>query len=426
MSNPSHRAADVALLLGATLLILMPAADTWLHLDPTTPAQEKRELAPSPSVSGSTAEWTAFPRAFDRWLSDHVGLRNTLLAVDSRIKVQLLGTPPGPAVEVLIGRHGWLYYTGGYGLEYAQRTNPLSARDLHRWCQVMEARQQWLAARGIRFLFVLAPNKETVYPEHLPQWLRGMERPSRADQLLGALRDRTGVVVLDLRPVLLEARKEHRVFSITDSHWSSVGAHRAYQAIMEQLGTWFPAARPHPLRDFAQVKAPFSGDLATMLGASSYLREEGIKLRPRRGWTARFELAPEYATLRPWAPSYRPVRSKKRGSAIGRVVMIRDSFGEALKRLLAEHIGSCVYLWLDVGFPTELIEKERPDVVILELVERQLSIYPPKNPPLPPDDVTAVRRRAGNSSPPSVGPLLGPLRALAGGRERRAGAAAAR
>ena len=46
------------------------------------------------------------------------------------------------------------------------------------------ARRDWLAERGIKYLVVVAPNKNTVYPEMLPGGFEKATDDSQLDQLL--------------------------------------------------------------------------------------------------------------------------------------------------------------------------------------------------------------------------------------------------
>ena len=90
---------------------------------------------------------------------------------------------------------------------------------------------------------------------------------------------------------------------------------------------------------------------------------------------------------------------EREDSQIPRAVVFRDSFSTALIPFLSEHFGRIVYLW-QYDLDAEVIERERPDVVILQMTERALASHPPTNPPM-------QRARAGDPSEP-VDPPSGP------------------
>jgi alginate O-acetyltransferase complex protein AlgJ len=382
MERTGGRAVEITLAALCGLIVLVPAADTFLRRDPTKPPQERRQLASCPALPRTMPQVLAFPRQADAWLADHFGLRSSILAVNSRIKVLGLGVAPSLQADVLIGRDGWLYYTGDRALDYMLRRNPFTQPELDAWCAIAEAQRKWLEARGIGYLLVIAPNKESIYPEHLPAWLHIPERPSRADQLVTALHARTQVDVLDLRPVLREAKSARRVFQVTDTHWSTLGAHAAYMAIMDRMVASFPEVRPRPLSEFHQAQKWHSGgDLARLLGVDDILREELYWVAPISKAQSKRIATSELASLATWTTGSKPVVTERPSGAIRRGFFLRDSFGEALLPLLSEHFSRAVYLWWSAGFPAEAIAREKPDILVIELVERTLSTYTPTLPP---------------------------------------------
>src|SRR5262249_5565752 len=153
---------------------------------------------------------------------------------------------------------GWLFYSGRPGDTTPPRVPPFRAEELEYWRCVLEARRDWLAARGIRYLLVIAPDKQTIYPELLPAALRP-PAASRHDQLLAHLRPHPRVNVLDWREPLRQAKAGEQVYHRTDSHWNERGAFVAYQQILAALSAWFPDLQALPRSAFQTATRPTSG-----------------------------------------------------------------------------------------------------------------------------------------------------------------------
>jgi len=65
--------------------------------------------------------------------------------------------------------------------------------------------------------------------------------------------------------------------------------------------------------------------------------------------------------------------------SLSRAIVFQDSFGEALRPFLSERFQRVVYSW-QVVFDPGMIERERPAVVIHEMVERTLMVnLPPRS-----------------------------------------------
>jgi hypothetical protein len=75
----------------------------------------------------------------------------------------------------------------------------------------------------------------------------------------------------------------------------------------------------------------------------------------------------------------RSISIRSGGEGLPTLVMFRDSFGTALGDLLSRHFRKAVYVTSDL-FDRDLIDRERPDVVIVEMVERALMSPAPSDP----------------------------------------------
>jgi hypothetical protein len=69
-----------------------------------------------------------------------------------------------------------------------------------------------------------------------------------------------------------------------------------------------------------------------------------------------------------WRQGSDPVVSRN-NRCQGKAVIFRDSFGNAWKPFLGYHFSEVVYLWQH-EWDTDFLEREKPDVVIDEVVER--------------------------------------------------------
>jgi len=363
------------------VVLAFPALDTLLGIDRTPPPQEKRQLAARPGAPHSSNALASFPGAFDAYVSDHFGFRSLLVRLEARVAVLWLGVPPSPKVNVMVGRNGWLFFTGDQTIPYIEGTNLFGEAELRAWSVSLRQRNDWLARRGIRYLVVFAPGSPSIYPEFLPRWVRPSTRGTRLDQLMAAMSSHPEVAVLDLRPSLVEVKKLAVVYSPTDTHWNNLGSWAAYRAIMGRLSAWFPAAHVSPFDTFNVAWADGGGgDLAMMADIQGMIKEPMAWMAPKQGFQARATHASDYDALRPWPRGMEPVITERRDAQIPRAVVFRDSFSMSVAPFLSEHFGRAVYLWIP-EFEPSVIEREKPDLVIQEYAERLLSVVNPANPP---------------------------------------------
>jgi len=365
---PADRGSLVFLACLFVLALALPPADMFLRFDPSPPLDEKRELAALPAVPRALGALDRFPRDFDAWFQDRFGFRDTLIRAEAYIRVVLF--EQDAAGEVLVGDHGWLYVGKPEALKSYRRDAPLTEAEIDGWLAHLEGLRAALAERGVRFLFVVPPNKGTIYPEHLPERFRTATGTKRIDQLYEALRARSAVETLDLRPALVAARRSELIYARTDTHWNDRGAWVAAQAFRERLAEWFPAiaAVPLPGVEFHEEKRP--GDLAVMAGVDAFYPEfwpvavfDAPAPRP-------VALAPaEAEPLFPWCPPTRELTSGN--DALPRALWFHDSFAVALAPMIARDFSTSRWVWAPkVDFAS--VDAFRPDVVVWEVGERLL------------------------------------------------------
>ncbi len=359
MEQPSRtrRATEIALVLMFLAIISLPLAGKLL---PTTGAfalTENRRPAPFPGIELKGWSIVSFPRRFERYWNDSFAFRWYLIRWHSMSKLAL-GVSPSP--KALVGRDGFLFYAGEQSVDYFRAVKPFTARELAHWREDLERRRALLAELGVRYLVVVAPNKETIYPEFMPAALRPVRAETRLDQLVADLRANSRVEIVDLRGALRRAKESGRVYHRTDTHWNDVGAAVAAKEILARLSAWFPDLEAQPA-GAVKVRMEKGGDLARILALEDRFPEEQIEV---------VRSAPPRARKLPGTPDYMQITEC--GECRGpRVVMNRDSFGANLAPLLAEHFSRAIFVD-GTKIDGTLVEKERPAIVIQEFVERAL------------------------------------------------------
>jgi alginate O-acetyltransferase complex protein AlgJ len=269
--------------------------------------------------------------------------------------------------SALIGKDGWLFYTGANSMNDYQKTSPFSSQDVEEIQRKLDGFYDRLTAQGIKLLVVIPPNKNTIYPEYMPDEIAVIGKESRLDQLINYEQQHGKAKILDLRPALKAARSQHQIFYQKDTHWNNYGAFIAYQEIMKVLQGWFPNIKAHPLSDFRFVLKGKEGDIASNLVKSTNASENELVMEPlfQQNYTSRswLEDKDSRGNLTTWSAD----------SNLPRLLMYRDSFTIALQPFLSDHFSRAVYIF-DRPENETYVTTEKPDVVIIEVTERYLSL----------------------------------------------------
>jgi hypothetical protein len=307
---------------------------------------EKHPLAPNPGFPQDASAALAYPRTMDTYIQDNFGLKRHLAFVPA-LKYHFV---EGAVVnEVIVGKDDWLFFSGDESIPKHRGLKCLSDDRMLAIASRLAALRAATEAHGGRFIFTIAPDKQSIYPEYLPSWMQRIGPCSVYDQAVRTART-SGITVVDLRPVLLGAKASgDRVYHQTDTHWNEKGASIAAARILAQAGVRLNTDElPKP------VSANRTGDLALMLNMPE-LQEEVLQY-------------PLGAAVKGETRSGIP-----RGPS---VLLIGDSFSLVLMDFFEPaHVGRPSWVHARRKEDAEkLIADTRPSIVILEIAERALGL----------------------------------------------------
>jgi hypothetical protein len=368
----------IALFFVAALFI--PLVGTCFHWDPV-PSSENRAMARLPGQPRDFKQFSRFSELFLGYYRDHFGFRNTLIRSLSLAKFHG-GLAFDQGTNIILGKDGWLFYPSDPHSFLADRNlEPFTSAELDVWQRMLEQRFKFCADHGIPFIAVVPPDKQAIYPEFLPDELSRLGPESRLDQLIERLRDTNSPVhLIDLRPILREAKKYHRIYFKTDTHWNDYGGYAAYPVILDAVNNVLPGVKliPQPLGNFSAHSSTKSGDLAYFLNLYYEYREDWPELVRRIPFPMAVHADNPFA----------PVITKGTDPRAPSLYMIHDSFTLYLYQFLGPNFSRVCWEWTKVMNGSQVLSF-KPDVVIDEFVER--TMYQP----VPEDtaDIRAVQPR---------------------------------
>ncbi len=309
--------------------------------------KEKRKLAEFPKFREDGKLNFDYFSQFESWFSDHMALRQELVTADGRLRSAVFGTSANP--DVIVGRDGWLYY--GDTADDFLRINTLSSRGIENIRHNLELVDNWCSQNNAQFIFTCAPNKNTVYPEHMPFNYKSSGSASNYEMLTEALSG--DEFFCDMKKTILETDSSIPLYHKTDTHWNNLGAYAGHVKLMEMLGRescpagtgWF-------------TRNDRLGDLAAMLYPAESARDTQVysDYEYTYVYEGRFR-ALDDVTIKTHC-----------GTGEGELLMFRDSYGEAILPYMAECFEKAEFSRAVPYRLTDISGK----TVIIEIVERNL------------------------------------------------------
>ena len=266
--------------------------------------------------------------------------------------------------EFYLSGRNWLAYTKDY-------SRSLTHEELQEIYSKLEGLKAHLEPKEIQLLVIIAPIKNTIYPEYVPNEIPIISEKSRMDQVISYQQEHEGVEILDLRPILFQARKERHVFYSSDTHWNPYGAYSVYQEIISRLTEEFPEMSPYEFYEFVyESDETRVGDIARVTNTN--LVEEFFFLKLKNSNSNKI-------VNRSYKLDEKNVKIKtpvnifiKTDKSLPDLLMYHDSFAFSLMQFLPNHFHQSTFIRVISAIDISFIESRKPDVVIIEFAERTL------------------------------------------------------
>ncbi len=377
------RLSNLIFILISAAICLAPSLGMALGL--SEPSYENRKLADRPTLYRADGSFNlGICEEASDYVSDHIALRNELSALYAVLNAKLFSVSSRNGV--IFGKNDWLYYTASSD-DYLHK-NLISDRELYNIAHNISLIEEYCELLGKKFVFTIAPNKNTLYGENMPYaykdaLIRNAElyesgkdgdfrhekyAPDIIDSEIGKRREEfpndlerltpvletEGVNYVDLKE-LFEGQDETLYYS-KDSHWNNKGAALVHDALLEGLGVpckGLSGIEPDKSRDYI-------GDLNRML--------YGMAAEPEE------RLAYPLNLKDPGCDPEADEAETKGSDGAGNLLMYRDSFANSLIPLFQDEFSYAYYSKLMPYQMTDLITKA-PDYVIIEKAERHLPSF---------------------------------------------------
>jgi hypothetical protein len=361
------------LLIGAFVFLLFSIfLGSVFHWDFRKDHAENRRLAPFPVFSETpVSEW---PAKFEAYFNDHFGFRNTLIRRYNRLMKKA-----GKSNRAIVGEDGWLFYnTDSIIKDFIGRQSSKAPRPVTQ-LERLESRRDWLEMRGVDYLFVIIPNKSTVYPEKMPRHIREIQSRTHRQNLVETLDGRFDPNFIDLTPALQRAKRDEVVYIRTDTHWNPKGAFIGYTNMVGKLRNLLPDLSPAlSISDLESSRAEHVGDVAKMTGTPEKYRLTIEKLDyPAHKIFETEEIAdPHFLTEENMPLNNMPPFTVHNPEGTYNAVVFHDSFTRSMMQLIPHHFKNTTFIWRFTNAERLqlAVEYGEPDIIIEAIAERFLVV----------------------------------------------------
>lgn len=226
-----HKGFHIALCVLTVLLLALPAVQQYARLFKLRPLAGATVVTERPQLNVGTFMNGDFQKQEDRYLSEQVGFREVFIRSYNQVCWSLFRKVQNKTIY--INDDNWIFndftikhHYGQSGYDFGD-TNEAVVEKMHASALMLRQLQELLKEYGVSFFVCLAPGKDMVCEEHLPE-VEGFDRPPGvlAIDYFPPMFDSLGINYLNLSDYYLQIRDtvSYPLYYKSSSHWSNLAA----------------------------------------------------------------------------------------------------------------------------------------------------------------------------------------------------------
>lgn len=301
------------------------------------------------------------PKAYGKFYLENFGFKKLFSNTYLDFKSNTLNENPIPH-RVFKGKEDW-YFLGDHHKKIfsnAFGNDLFDESEMNLIASNIEKIRAYLHSQSIDFYIIMPSDKNQIYKDKLPYQLQ--QNATKLEQLKSYLKDHINFEIIDFKTELLEARAINPSIDLYykyDTHWNNHGAYYAYSHFIDKLNKKHSIPKA-VLSDYKTLKTSKDYDLTRMLNIK--ISDSALILEKENK---------SYRSTETFKNAYRTFENPK-GQL--NIIYHGDSFLYALMPFINETFKRITYVKNDYALKSNIIKKEQPDIVIFELVERNIKL----------------------------------------------------
>ena len=325
---------------------------------------ENRNLSEKPVFSISTVN--SFSEEYESYFNDHIPFRNIIININSKIKYFCFHDSPNN--NVVIGKNNWLYLKKGE-IDSYKKINVYNEKTLAAAADYFNVVSEYCADNGAELIIFIPPDKASIYPENVPDYVKVFSNSkNRAEVFSEYINKNTNVKVIYPKSELLEAKAmiKEDIYYTYDSHWNQIGAYVGTKALVKEMGITLPNLSDLTIMQNDNIDYSLAG----MLGIKELVTNE--KDYEILGFNGQSEPSISYVDD---GRGNNVVTSSETPKSNKQTLILRDSFFTAMEPYISTCFKYIHAPHYELHYNPKMIEEEKPDYVVIEIVERALDTF---------------------------------------------------
>lgn len=323
---------------------------------------ENRALASKPILVLTNIN--EYPKKYEEYFNDYLPFRNELVKLKNLSDIFVFKNILSK--KLLIGKDKWLFngnlvkkYIGIEKYNFTEKELEIAKNNLIHF-------RDELKKKNIDFIFMVCPDKQFIYSEYMPNYIKRKSIKSGTDIFVEYIKNNSDIKVVYPKEELLKYKDKYQLYYKYDTHWNNLGAYIGYSELMKSLNIYVDNIDNVNIKSLsANERFNFAGiyhynDMANMLSLSKIKYYNDDKTY----------IISNYITKNYYVKDGFLYNSKAYSSE-NNIMIIHDSYGLNMIDYIVTEFEQSEFIHID-SFKNKNITEYNPDIVVFESVEKYL------------------------------------------------------
>lgn len=342
---------------------------------------ENRALTSKPIFMSTNIN--EYPKKYEEYFNDYLPFRNELVKLKNLNDIFVFKNIISGGV--LLGKAKWLFYqyydlTEKYiGIEKYNFTE----KELEKAKNNLIHFRDELKKKNIDFIFMVCPDKQFIYSEYMPDYIKRKSIKSGTDIFVEYIKNNTDIKVVYPKEELLKYKDKYQLYYKYDTHWNSLGAYIGYTELTRILNIDNKSIESFKILEFDSSSVDrtlnvFYNNISKILSLNNikYFRDDIIYILEDYKYTIT-NITDDWSSSR--ISNYNLDNFKNNIN----ILIIKDSYSFEMMDYIITTFKQSEFIH-ERYFENKDIKKYKPNIVVFESVEgflkdRMLNVIPNYN-----------------------------------------------
>ena len=323
---------------------------------------ENRTLASKPILVLTNIN--EYPKKYEEYFNDYLPFRNELVKLKNLNDIFIFKNVFNSIV--FLGKEKWLFHKWNNTYSFNEEQLETAKNNLIHF-------RDELKKNNIDFILLICPDKQLIYPEYVPNYIKGKLPNNGTEIFVEYIKDNTDIKVVYPKEEFLKYKDKYQLYYKYDAHWNTLGAYIGYTELTRILNIDNKSIESFKILEFDSAyrnsnkdSSLFYNDIARMVSLNDIkkFRDDIIYILEDYKYTIT-NITDDWSSSR--ISNYNLDNFKNNRN----ILIIKDSYSFEMMDYIITTFKQSEFI--NIGsFKNENITEYKPDIIVFQSVERYL------------------------------------------------------